>query len=91
MKSVSTTAAAEHMLTTGKPYTAALLAAELGISTHQASGKLYNIRTSSKYSTVATELPNRTVKLTAIKGRKQSLNSLMKLAIFGNRASKEAA
>ncbi|TVP11759.1 hypothetical protein [Shewanella sp. KCT] len=87
MKTVSTTAAAEHMLTTGKPYTAALLAEELGISAQQASGKLYNIRTSSKYNAIVTELPNRTVKLTAIKGRKQSLNSLMKLAIFGNRAA----
>ncbi|MEC4729105.1 hypothetical protein HWQ46_26740 [Shewanella sp. D64] len=78
---------AEHMLTTGKKYTAATLAMELGISTRQASAKLYNIRESRKYTTKQSSLPRRTVKVISISGRKLPASQLWALAIFGKSAS----
>ncbi|WP_417762206.1 hypothetical protein [Shewanella sp.] len=79
---LSTLEVAEHMVTTGKAYTAATLAKELGITAVEASAKLFNIRTTPKYYTHVTELPKRTVRVKAIKG--QSSNQAMwNLAIFG--------
>jgi hypothetical protein len=91
MSTYSTSEVAEHMLTTGRRYTSSLLAKELGITSKQASGKLFNIRVSKKYTTVVTELPHRTIKLTAISGRQGSFSALIHLAIFGTKISKEAA
>ncbi len=78
----NTSAAAEHMLATGHFYSAGLLASEMGISARDASGLLLNIRTGKKYQCVVTPLPNRKVKVLAIKGKTISKTSLWKLALF---------
>lgn len=81
MKMISTEQAAEVMLESGKYYTAATLGKELDISAKQATGLLYNIRTANKYATLETPLPNRTVKVVAIKGRKKSITELWAIAL----------
>jgi len=73
---------AEHMLSTSNKYTAASLAAELEITARQASGKLFNIRTSKKYQTEQSKLPNRTVQVTAINGRKLTDSTMWKMVFF---------
>jgi len=79
---MSTLAAAERMLATGKFYSAGTLAAELGISAASASGKLSNIRSSKKYQCVVTPLPNRKVKVVAINGKSVSKQSMWDLVLF---------
>ena len=83
MSNPSTREVAEHMLSTGKDYTAAILAEDLGVSTHFASGKIYNIRVSRKYQTEQTRCPGRTVKVISIGSRKVSELNLWDLVIFG--------
>ncbi|QYJ79394.1 hypothetical protein [Shewanella acanthi] len=83
--------AAEHMLATGKYYTAGMLANELGISAVEASGKLFNIRHAGKYQCDCTPLPNRKVKVSAIKGRATSKQVLWALALFKKPINTEAA
>lgn len=75
---------AEHMLTTGKAYTAGLLSRELGISVTEASGKLFNIRNSKKYVCLVSPLPGRKVKVVTINGRKISSSKLWRMALCGN-------
>lgn len=79
---MSTLAAAERMLATCQFYSAGMLAAELGITAVDASGKLSNIRTSKKYQCVVTPLPNRKVKVIAINGKSISKQSLWDLVLF---------
>lgn len=81
MMNLSTQSAAEAMLKSGKNYTASILGKELGVSAKQASGLLYNIRTTNKYKTSETPLPNRTVKVLAIKGRKRAMEDLWEIAL----------
>lgn len=88
---MNTSYVADHMLSTGKHYTAGQLGAELGISAIEASAKLWNIRHSKKYQCDCTNLPNRTVKVTAINGRSINTRSLWNLVIFNKPLSKEAA
>lgn len=82
---------AEHMLSTGRHYTAAQLGAELGISAIEASAKLWNIRHSKKYQYECTNLPNRTIKVSAIKGRTMSKNVLWNLVLFNKPLRKREA
>ncbi|RBP75298.1 hypothetical protein DET47_12337 [Shewanella putrefaciens] len=88
---MNTLAAAEHMLSTGRFYSASELGAELGISAVEASGKLFNIRTSKKYQCDVTPLPNRKIKVVEINGRTISSKSLWNLALFQKPLNKEAA
>lgn len=74
--------AAEHMLATGRFYSAGLLGRELGISAVDASGKLANIRHAKKYQCVVTALPNRLVKVVAINGSAVAKAALWELALF---------
>jgi N-acetyl-beta-hexosaminidase len=78
---ISTPEAAEVMLKSGSYFTAAILGKKLSITAKDASGLLYNIRTAMKYDTIETELPNRTVKVVAISGRKVNKNDLWRLAL----------
>ncbi len=78
----STLKAAEHMLQTGRAYTAETLGKEMGVSAKVATGYLYNIRTTSKYKVIETTNP-RTIKLLSISGRTMTLNQMRRLAIFG--------
>ncbi|AYV11538.1 hypothetical protein [Shewanella sp. 10B] len=79
----TTVKVAEHMITTGRYYSAALLGKELGMSAQQVSGKLYNIRTSCRYQCEVTALPNRLIKMLSINGRTstrtQLVNAFLKL------------
>lgn len=79
---MNTLAVAEHMLSTGNYYTAASLGAELGMSAVDASARLWNIRQGKRYTCSCTELPNRKVKVIAIKRRSISKPALWNLAIF---------
>jgi hypothetical protein len=88
MSIILTADAAEHMLKTKKFYTAKNLSVELEVTSKKASGFLFNIRTSAKYNTIETDLPNRTIKLISIMGRKSNLNDLWKLALFPSAAQK---
>jgi len=88
---MNTEKVAEHMLSTGKFYSASLLAAELGISAVEASGKLFNIRNSKKYKCQVTELPGRKIRVLQIGGRKISNAALWNLAIFGKALSEVRA
>ena len=88
---MNTLAAAEHMLSTGTFYSASELGAELGISAVEASGKLFNIRTSKKYQCDVTPLPNRKIKVVEINGRTICSKSLWNLALFQKPLNKEAA
>lgn len=81
MALITTSEAAEIMLESGGCFTAATLGHKLNISAKEASGLLYNIRTGKKYVTVDTSLPNRTVKVISISGRKVSENNLWRLAL----------
>ncbi|WP_260846599.1 hypothetical protein [Shewanella algae] len=87
---ISTMAAAEHMLKSGKQYTAAMLGKELGISAELAAGKLYNIRTGKRYRCNVTPLPRRTVQVVAIDGRTRTRQQLVN-AFLKWLATKEAA
>ncbi|MDC3192382.1 hypothetical protein NQU96_21885 [Pseudoalteromonas elyakovii] len=78
----STEKAAELMLETGEFYTAQSLGKALSISANKASALLYNIRTTNKYKTVDTGVPNRTVKVVSIYGRKPSMRSLQNQALL---------
>ena len=69
MAKISTLEAAELMLSTGDYYSAAKLAQATGIKAQKASGLIFNIRTSKKYTIVETPLPNRMVKVLDIEGR----------------------
>lgn len=80
---MNTLSVAEYMLSTGRSYTASMLANELSISAVEASGKLFNIRNSKKYTCLVTPLPGRKVKVLAISGRKVSRSALWNLALFG--------
>ncbi|MGR5287071.1 hypothetical protein ACP3V5_17275 [Vibrio maritimus] len=66
---------ASYMLKQGKPYTAALLARELSVSLAVASGKLYNIKTTHRYSIKLSQQSPITVEVTDIDGmqRKECL------------------
>ena len=88
---MKTLSVAEHMLSTGQFYSASLLAKELGISAVEASGKLFNSRTSHKYSCIITPMPRRKVKVQAINGRKFTNSALWNLALFGKPLPKAAA
>lgn len=87
---ITTQSAAEHMLTTGRRYTAAKLGKELGISAELAAGKLYNIRTGKRYRCNVTPLPRRTVQVVAIDGRTHTRQQLVNAFLKGL-ATKEAA
>ncbi len=78
---VDTNAAAEAMLEADKYFTSKSLAEKLNITAKKASGLLYNIRTTNKYETIETPLPNREVKVISIKGSKISRNKLWDLAL----------
>ena len=80
---MNTVSVAEHMLSTGKLYSASMLASELGISAIEASGKLFNIRNASKYQCEVTPLPGRKIKVISISGRRVSKTALWNLALFG--------
>lgn len=80
-----TSEAAEHMLKTGEYYTAAKLGDEINASAKEASGLLFNIRTSKMYETECTPVPGRKVKVLAINGKKTPKVDLWKLAL-GHRA-----
>ena len=82
MKQISTQFVAEHMLKTGKQYSAATLGLELGINSKAASAKLFNIRVSEKYKCLVTPMPNRKIKVVAIGGMTIPKNKLWDLAIF---------
>jgi hypothetical protein len=82
MNQISTQFVAEHMLKTGKQYSAATLGLELGINSKVASAKLFNIRVSSKYECLVTQKPNRKIKVTSIDGVTISKGKLWDLAIF---------
>ncbi|TMS80568.1 hypothetical protein CWB65_14685 [Pseudoalteromonas sp. S554] len=84
---MTTSEAAEIMLESGGCFTAATLGYKLNISAKEASGLLYNIRTGKKYVTVETDLPNRTVKVVSISGRKVSENNLWRVALGLSTAS----
>ncbi|MGI2056203.1 hypothetical protein ACRN9T_03270 [Shewanella baltica] len=88
---MKTSLIAEHMLSTGVFYTAGQLGTELGISAVEASGKLFNIRTSKKYQCEVTPLPNRKIKLLSIGGKSVSKNSLWDLVLFNKPILKEAS
>lgn len=85
----TTQEAAEEMLKSGEFHTSATLAQLLNTTAKKASGFLYNIRTMNKYETKTTDLPNRTVKVIAIAGRKKDLTHLWSLAL-GLRTCKTA-
>lgn len=85
MSLITTADAAEQMISDGQSHTAATLAQALGCAAKRASGFLYNIRTSKKYQTIESDLPNRTVKLVAINGRKVTCNDLWQLALGINK------
>lgn len=87
MCKLSTIEAAEVMLTSGDYFTAATLGRITGMGPKETTGLLYNIRTSKKYKTIETALPNRTIKVVSISGRKANNIDLWRLAI-GLRASK---
>jgi len=87
---MNTQSVAEYMLSTGKYYSASILASELGISAVYASGKLFNIRNSRKYQCEVTPLPGRKIKVLSIKGRKVSKIALWNLALFGKPLSEVA-
>ena len=78
----STEKAAELMLETGEFYTAQSLGKALSISANKASALLYSIRTTNKYKTVDAGVPNRTVKVVSIYGRKSSMRSLQNQALL---------
>lgn len=78
---IGTGEAAEAMLKSGGYFTAATLGEKLGITAKEASGLLYNIRVGKKYETLETELPNRTVKVVSISGRKVNKSDLWRLAL----------
>lgn len=69
------------MLKTGNWYTAGSLAAEFGITSHAATGYLYNLRQAKRYETEETPLPGRKVRVVAIAGRKRSSSALWNLAL----------
>ena len=73
--------AAEFMLSTGLWYTARELGEALGITSKAASGFIYNIRTTTKYKTMETSLPNRKVKLISISNRASGTQDLWRLAL----------
>lgn len=77
---ISTGEAAEVMLNSGGYFTAATLGQELSITAKEASGLLYNIRVGKKYETLETAMPNRTVKVVDIAGRKKK-SDLWRLAL----------
>lgn len=76
-----TSEAAQHMLSTGEYYTAAKLGDEINASAKEASGLLYNIRTSTTYETEETPVPGRKVKVLAINGKTTPKVDLWKLAL----------
>lgn len=78
----STQQIAEHMAITGKPYTAAMLGKELGITAAVASSKLFNIRNTPRYKVEVSDLPHRTVRVISISGCSSS-EDLWNLALFG--------
>jgi hypothetical protein len=78
---ISTSEAAEIMLKSGCYFTSATLGEKLGITAKAATGLLYNIRTTKKYETLETSLPNRTVKIVLISGRKINKNDLWRVAL----------
>lgn len=78
---VSTMEAAEFMLKSGDFFTAGTLGEKLGITAKDATGLLYNIRNGKKYDTLETALPNRTVKVVLISGRKVNEKDLWRLAL----------
>jgi len=78
---ISTGEAAEVMLKSGGYFTAKTLGEKLGITAKEASGLLYNIRVGKKYETLETKLPNRTVKVVSISGRKVNKSDLWRLAL----------
>ena len=73
--------AAELMLSTGLWYTARELGKALGISSKAASGFIYNIRTTTKYNTMETSLPNRKVKVISIGSRAVYSKKLWRIAL----------
>ena len=81
MALISTSEAAEIMLKNGGYFTAATLGKKLNITAKEATGLLYNIRVGKKYDTLETDLPNRTIKVLAISGRKVSESDLWRLAL----------
>ncbi|AYV12338.1 TPA: hypothetical protein QD004_002431 [Shewanella algae] len=87
---ITTNQVAEHMLKSGKQYTAAMLGKELGISAELAAGKLYNIRSGKRYRCNVTPLPRRTVQVVAIDGRTRTRQQLVNAFLKGL-ATKEAA
>jgi hypothetical protein len=89
MKQISTQYVAERMLETGKQYSAANLAVELGVSSKIASAKLFNIRVSAKYKCLVTPKPNRKIKVIAINGMSLPKNKLWDLAIFNRPLNRE--
>ncbi|MCW3171390.1 hypothetical protein [Shewanella subflava] len=82
MKQLSTSYVAEHMLQTGKLYSAAELAFELGTNTKVASAKLFNIRVTKKYECEIKPAPNRKVRVIAIDGVSVSKNALWDFVLF---------
>jgi len=87
---MDTYSAALHMRKSGEFYTAAKLGHELNVSAKVASGYLFNIRTSPKYKTEVTELPNRTVQVLSIKGDVNTNVWQLALGISRNNLSKVA-
>lgn len=81
MSLIYTLDAAEFMLSTGLWYTARELGDALGIPSKTASGFIYNIRTTTKYKTMETSLPNRKVKLISISNRAAATQDLWRLAL----------
>lgn len=86
----TTNEVAEHMLTTGRHYSAAQLGAELGITAQAASSKLYNIRTTGRYQCEVTAKPGRLVKVLSINGSTRTRTQLVNTFLKGL-ARKEAA
>ena len=78
---MNTASAAEQMLSDGIEHTAASLARKLDCTAKTATGYLYNIRHGQKYQTVESELPNRTVKVVSINGRKITKDKLWQLVL----------
>lgn len=69
--SLSTQEVAEHMLASGKAYTAATLKKELGLGQAYVSGKFYNIFMAKKYKTVLTCASPRTLRVVDIEGKQR--------------------
>lgn len=88
---ITTQSAAEHMLTTGRRYTAAKLGKELGISAELAAGKLYNIRTAKRYGCNVTPMPSRTVQVVSIDGRSRTRQQLVNAFLKGISSKGSAA